>query len=143
MKPTLTTGQIWRTGLLAMLLAAALNTLIRLASLALFAIPADFFALTTAAPVLILTVLGTLGATFVFARLSRRGANPIKTFQIVALVVLLLSFIPNVFQLLDPNAGAAAALTLMSMHVVTVGIVVGLFSRLGTSARPLQEAVGA
>jgi hypothetical protein len=90
-------------------------------------------------PVVGLTVMGAIGATIVYAlmRTFMRGttANPNGAFVWVAVVVLILSFIPDyliIGQTSGPFAGGSwpSALTLALMHVVAAVIIVGSLTRL-------------
>ena len=83
----------------------------------------DTFMTLSLLPVALWSVLGTSGATLTFVAVRRYAANPKKTFIRIALVVLVLSFIPDILLLQiqsGPFGGAtpAAALVLMLMHVV-------------------------
>ncbi|WP_254864629.1 DUF6069 family protein [Halovivax gelatinilyticus] len=70
-------------------------------------------------PVFFLTIVGVIGATVVFGALTRRSDRPDRTFTLVAAVVLLASFAPDLYILSeDPDATAGAVAVLMVMHVV-------------------------
>ena len=72
------------------------------------------------------------GAVLVFALVSRFTANPIRTYQIIAFVVLLLSFLPDLAYPQSRMRGAnwPNAIALMGMHVVAWGICVTILSKL-------------
>jgi len=116
--------RIWFTGLLATAAAAAANA-------ALFFVVVNGFgvsdaALDRVAPTLVLSALGGLGGTFVFAVIARYARQPIRTFRLVSLAVLMVSFIPDFFA-----AGAttpAGVPTLLLMHVIAAAIIVGLLT---------------
>lgn len=70
-------------------------------------------------PVAIFSVLGAVGATVAYAVVDRLSETPDRTFVVVAVVVLLLSFVPDILMLqADPAATVPAAGVLMFMHVV-------------------------
>lgn len=74
-------------------------------------------------PVTLLTAAGAIGAVIVYALVDRRSSTPDRTFAVVAVVVLLLSFIPDFALLaLDDDATVGAVLVLMVMHV-TVAVI--------------------
>ena len=76
-------------------------------------------------PVTLLTVLGTVGAIFVYGGLTRVVADPDRAFLIVAVAVLVLSFIPDIALLeVDPGATVPGVVVLMLMHVVVAVICV-------------------
>ena len=94
-------------------------------------------------PVISTFVLVT-GAVLVFALVSRFAANPIRTYQIIAFVVLLLSFLPDLAYPQSHMHGAnwLNAVALMVMHVVAWGICVSMLSKLSTVAAHLAPVAG-
>ena len=68
----------------------------------------------------------------VFALVSRFTAKPIRTYQIIAFVFLLLSFLPDIAYPQSHMRGAnwPNAVALMVMHVVAYGICVSMLSKL-------------
>jgi uncharacterized membrane protein YhaH (DUF805 family) len=72
------------------------------------------------------------GAVLVFALVSRFTAKPIRTYQIIAFVFLLLSFLPDIAYPQSHMRGAnwPNAVALMVMHVVAYGICVSMLSKL-------------
>lgn len=90
----------------------------------IFDIPEAFPPLAGPAPAIFFTLVGMVGAVAVYALLRRVSAAPDRTFRRVALVVLLLSFIPDLMLLTEgaaeavPGVTLAGVVTLMVMHVV-------------------------
>lgn len=83
------------------------------------------FGALTAPPVLFLTIFGCIAATAVYGALTRISPYPDRVFTVLAGVVLLLSFIPNLIILAaDPTATLGAVMTLMGMHVAVAVICV-------------------
>lgn len=81
-------------------------------------------------PVVFLTTVGAVGGTGVYALVQRWSSNPRRTFGIIAGVVLLLSFVPDVTFVADqPGATTGAVATLMVMHVVAAVIVFSVLTR--------------
>jgi hypothetical protein len=78
------------------------------------------------------TFVFVTGAVLVFALVSRFAANPIRTYQIIAFVVLLLSFLPDIAYPQSHMRGAnwPNSVALMVMHVVAWGICVSMLSKL-------------
>lgn len=72
------------------------------------------------APVSVLTAVGVIGASVVYAVLDWRFSRPVRPFAIITWVVLLVSFVPNLVAL--PNASTGAIAILMFMHV-TVAVI--------------------
>ena len=80
-------------------------------------------------PVVMLTAIGTIAATIVYAILRAFMARPQKTFIWLSVIVLLVSFIPDyliIGNTTGPFAGGTlpSALTLMLMHVAAAIIIV-------------------
>jgi len=84
------------------------------------------------APVALFSALGAVGATVAYAVVDKFSETPDRTFTRVAVVVLLLSFVPDVLLLqAEPTATVPAVVVLMVMHVVVaVACVVSLTGRL-------------
>ncbi len=121
---------LW-VGPLAIVAALAANFIVRAIALAVLDIPADFMPLQTTA-FIPFTVVGLLGAIIVFAIIGRVARRPVRTFIIVAAVVLVLSFLPDIGLLASgaPGATLPGILVLMLLHVVAAVIVVALLVRL-------------
>ena len=119
------TGRVSRAGLLAAILSAAANALVLSVASAFFgsiAVPPG--QPLTLGPVVVASAVGAVGAAIALAVMSRLVRRPIRVFRIIAVVVLLLSFLPIVLQgVAGPSAG-----TLILMHVVSAAIVVGLLT---------------
>jgi hypothetical protein len=124
---------LW-VGPLAIVAAVIVNQIIRLIAVSLLGIGPEFMPLSFGPP-LFFSVIGVLGATIAFAIIARFAQRPIALFRTVALVVLLISFIPDVLVYTSqamPGATLPAVATLMIMHVAAWAICVQLFSRLTT-----------
>ena len=120
---------LW-AGPLAIVLALIANGIVRAIALAVLDIPADFMPLQSPA-FIFLTVVLLLGAIVTFAVIGRLSRRPVRTFQIVAAIVLVLSFLPDIGLLVSgaPGATLPGVLTLMLMHVIAAGVVVGVLGR--------------
>ena len=95
--------------------------------------PVPSFAPLTIGPPIVDTILGCLGAIFVFASL-----DSVRTYRRVAAVVLVLSFLPDVMLATshDMGGGWPEAIFLMMMHVVVWAICVTLLPGLSMSRLP-------
>lgn len=70
-------------------------------------------------PVALLSAVGVLGATGTYLVLDRLSDTPDRLFRLVAVAVLLVSFVPDVLLLsADPAATVPGVVVLMVMHVV-------------------------
>jgi len=93
-----------------------------------------FLPLTLIPPILF-TVVGVFGAVIVFALLGRFARYPITTFKRVAVLVLVISFVPDLLMLLtrfNPGTTLANVLVLMLMHVLAWTISVMMLIRLAS-----------
>ena len=120
---------LW-AGPLAIVLALIANGIVRAIALAVLDIPADFMQLQSPA-FIFLTVVLLLGAIVTFAIIGRLSRRPVRTFQIVAAIVLVLSFLPDIGLLVSgaPGATLPGVLVLLLMHVIAAGIVVWVLGR--------------
>jgi hypothetical protein len=98
----------------------------------------DFVPLATWQPTAVMTTLFLVVATIVFLIVNAFTANPPRVYNIVALIALIVSLIPNVMMLINP-AGVALpdsgpptagdAIILMVQHVVAYAITVWAFTK--------------
>ena len=123
-------SRVWVAGGAAFLLSLIANALVRILVKAVFPISHLFAALQEWQGIIFLTFVGVLGATVVFAILARLTKHAIRVFRGLALILLLLSFIPNILMLTTNGPGATipAVGSLMVMHVITAGITVWLLT---------------
>ena len=126
---------LWKSGLLALVAAVVANIAVRAGAVALFDIPAEFPPLASSGPVVFFTSVGTVGAVLVFAVIASMSRRPVAVFRVVAGVVLLVSFFPDLWLLSEqgaagfPGATAAGVGVLMGMHVVAAAIIVWAVER--------------
>ena len=126
---------LW-VGPLAVVTSIIANLVVRFVAVAALNPPAEFLPLNVVQPVF-LTVVGVTLAVISFAIVGRFARNPIQTYQTVALVALLISFVPDILLLVNansapfPGVNIGTVSALMLMHVVTWAITVTLLTRLG------------
>lgn len=119
-------------GVVALVSALVINGVILGTVLGLDAV--ESYENLAAPPVIFLATLGVVGATIVYAVLTRRSSTPDRAFIRVAAVVLLLSFLPNLNLLLtDDAAPAGAVVVLMVLHVPPAITSVASLTELGPS----------
>jgi|HubBroStandDraft_1064217.scaffolds.fasta_scaffold364015_1 hypothetical protein len=116
---------LWTRTLIAGALAVAVNLVILHFTKPL---APELLALDTL-PVVFWSVFGTIGAALSYRFICRRSATPHRTFIVVALIALALSFVPNVAFLAVPavrihGINAAGDYSLMAMHVAAAAIIV-------------------
>ena len=123
----------WYRGIAAVVLSVVVNA--GLVSLAVAAGIAPGFRPLAVAPVAIFSAVGAIGALVVYLALGRFTASPDRLFRAVAVVVLLLSFVPDVALLfVDEAATVAGVVVLMMMHATVAAICVWLIPE-GTATR--------
>jgi hypothetical protein len=121
---------LWLGAIMAVVGAVAATLATRALLLTVLDVPPEFPPLAGPGPTIFLTVVGAVGAVVVFAILGRVSSRPVARFRRVALIALVLSFLPDVWLLTDGAAGAfpgatpAAVGTLMVLHIVAAGVVV-------------------
>lgn len=127
-------GSVSVRALFAVVLASLVNAGIVFATQTLEIAP-DFMALRYP-PVVFLTVLGVLGAAAVYSRFDRIVEDRDRAFRRIAIVVLVISFVPDVALLaVDPAATVAGVVVLMAMHVVVAGVAVGVLTGMASGDR--------
>ena len=130
-EPRIAFGRLWWVGLLTIIAAVVVNTLILVLAKALFPVAPTFLPLQMY--FLPFTVFGSLGAIIVFALLGRFARRPISTFRRTVWIVLLVTFIPDLLVgFLRPYPGTTPLEvgTLMLMHLATAMICLNALTRL-------------
>src|SRR5450759_807487 len=113
--------RLWWVGALVIVISVAVNLLVNRAVLALF--PTVMMA---SGPIILFTIIGTLGAVLVFALVGWRATHPITLYYRIAGVALLLSFVPDIL-LFTIGFPVIVVEAYMFMHIVTAAIcVIGL-----------------
>ncbi len=126
-------SRLWWVGLLVIVVATVVNIVLALVATALLPRLAAFSPLG-AGPIGFFTFIGALGAVIVFALLGRFTRRPIRLFRIVAIIVLVLSLLPDLLMLaqpLFPSTTPTGVAVLMCLHVVAAAICVGMLTTLG------------
>lgn len=124
-------GKLLWVGPLTIVAAVAANAIVRLLAAAVLQPDPRFMPLSMAMPI-VFTTIGALGAVLVYAAVGRFAARPIRLYQRIALVALIVSFVPD-FLLLGggmPGANLATVGALILMHVVAWAVCVRLLTTL-------------
>ncbi len=106
--------------LVTLVVAVIGNLIVGFLAKAMFDIPEEFPPLGTVRYV-IFTVVGVLGAIAVYLLLAQKARNPIRAFQRIGWIVLILSMIPDIGLWVSnafPGTTPAGIVTLMVMHLV-------------------------
>lgn len=124
-------------GALATVLATIANAAISIALRSIVDPSSEFMPLGLPS-VIGLTIAGGVAATIVYGYILGRSPNPRSRFVQIAVVALLLSFIPDVALLAGfgpaQNATLERVLSLMAMHVVAALIIVTTLLRMAPTA---------
>ncbi len=84
-------------------------------------------------PTVLFTIVGLVGAVVVFGLILRFARRPARLFRGVALVVLVISLVPDALMLFSgsmPGVTVAGAVTLMLKHVASWAVAVGVLTTL-------------
>lgn len=124
---------LWKIGLIASVVSAIANLLLMLVTKPFLAVP-DSFGPLAVPPIILWSVIGAFGAIGVYALVRKFSSDPHKVFLIIAMVVLVLSFVPdvlliNVTQGVFGGAGWGAIIVLIIMHVISFAIVVAMLRK--------------
>jgi hypothetical protein len=123
-------GRLLKVGALAIGASVVANLIIRIIFVNLLGIGKEFPPLGWGPPI-IFTIMGVLGALIVFAIIARFGKRPIRLFRIIALVVLVLSLLPDLGLLnanTMPGTSLGSVIALMLMHVTAGAITIWLLT---------------
>ena len=107
------------------------NAIVYFIASAILRFPPEFPPLASVVPPILFTVMFTLVAVVVFAVVARRSSQPVRLYRIIAVVALILSFIPDLTlpgNPMFPGATPAAIGTLVVMHFVAAAITVYLLT---------------
>ena len=127
-------GKLLWVGPLAVAASVIANVLLRFIAVAAFNPPAEFMPLSIGMPVFF-TLVGCTLAVVVFALVGRFARQPIRTYQIIAVVALAISLVPDILLLATaeaspfPGATPGTVGSLMVMHVAAWAITVTLLTR--------------
>jgi Family of unknown function (DUF6069) len=128
-------GRLWWAGPLTILASILGVLIVRVIAVAILQPNPTPMSLGWVLPPLFTFILVT-GAVLVFALVGRFAKNPIRTYQIIAFVFLLISLLPDIGFARSPMPGASwpNAIALMIMHVVAWAICVSMLPKLSLEA---------
>jgi hypothetical protein len=121
---------LW-VGPLTVLVSIVAVLIVRIVAVALLHPPPEFTPLGWDSPI-VLTAVFVTSAALVFVLVARLASNAIRTFRIIAAVVLLLSFLPDIAvgRSQTPGATWPDALALMAMHIAAWAVCVSMLTKL-------------
>ena len=86
----------------------------------------------SAMPIIMSATIPTLLASIVFFFLNKYTTNGFKIFRVIAIILLILSFMPPFFGI--PNVTIPYAIALNTMHVVVVGVLLYFLNSLNKTS---------
>ncbi len=125
--------RLWWIVPLTIVLAALGNLMISFLGVAFFGVPSTF-PLLQPGPVIASTVVFLLLATVAFIVIGHFSRHPIRVYRLVALVAVVLSFLNPLAALAGwfpvPGMNLTIFWTMISMHIISAIITIGLFTTL-------------
>ncbi|HYI14682.1 MAG TPA: DUF6069 family protein [Thermomicrobiales bacterium] len=124
-------GHFAKIGLATVVAAVLANVLFYYIGSAFVTYDPDFVVLSNVSGAVIFTLAAAVVAVSLYAALVRFTDNPVRNFNIIAAVVLVLSIIPDYTMILDePGSSFGQATILALMHVVAAAVIVLMLTTL-------------
>jgi hypothetical protein len=122
-------GRFALVGLGTVIAAVLANLLVYLIGSVVVGYDPQFIVLANASGTILFTVVPAIVAVLLYAVLLRFSSNPARIFTNIAIVVLILSLIPDLTYIPSvPGASSGQTATLMVMHVVAAAVIVSILT---------------
>ena len=129
-------GRFALVGLGTVIAAVLANLLVYLIGSVVVGYDPQFVVLANASGTILFTVVPAIVAVLLYAILLRFSSNPARIFTNIAIVVLILSLIPDLTYIPSvPGATSGQTAILMLMHVVAAAVIVSMLTTLTRSQR--------
>ncbi len=129
-------GRFALIGLATVAAAVLANLLVYALGSAVVGYDPQFVVLANASGTILFTVVPAIVAVLLYAALLRFTSNPARIFTNIAVVVLVLSLIPDLIYIPSvPGATSGQTAILMLMHVVAAVVIVSMLTTLTRSRR--------
>jgi hypothetical protein len=129
--PTVSWGRFALIGLGTVVAAVLANLLVYALGSAVVGYDPGFVVLANASGTILFTVVPAIVAVLLYAVLMRFSGNPARIFTNIAVVVLIVSLIPDLTYIPSvPGATSGQTAILMLMHVVAAGVIAGMLTTL-------------
>lgn len=127
-------GRFALVGLGTVAAAVIANLLVSALGSAVVGYDPGFIVLANASGTILFTVVPAIVAVLLYAVLMRFSGNPARVFTNIAVVVLIVSLIPDLTYIPSvPGATSGQTAILMLMHVVAAGVIVSMLTTLTRS----------
>jgi len=127
-------GRFARIGLATVVAAVIANTLFYYICSPFVHFDAEFKVLTNPSGAIIFTLVPAIVAVLLYAALLRYNSNPVRTFNIISAVVLVVSVIPDVTYIPTvPGSSNGQTAVLILMHIIAAAVITPMLT---TLARP-------
>jgi Family of unknown function (DUF6069) len=129
-------GRFALVGLGTVIAAVLANLLVYLIGSVVVGYDPQFIVLANASGTILFTVVPAIVAVLLYAVLLRFSSNPARIFTNIAIVVLILSLIPDLTYIPSvPGASSGQTAILMVMHVVAAAVIVSILTTQTRSQR--------
>ncbi len=129
-------GRFALVGLGTVIAAVLANLLVYLIGSVVVGYNPQFVVLANASGTILFTVVPAIVAVLLYAALIRFTSNPARIFTNIAIVVLILSLIPDLTYIPSvPGASSGQTAILMVMHVVAAAVIVSILTTQTRSQR--------
>ena len=129
-------GRFALVGLGTVIAAVIANLLVYALGSAIVGYDQRFVVLANASGTILFTVVPAIVAVLLYAALMRFSGNPARIFTNIAVVVLIVSLIPDLTYIPSvPGATSGQTTILMLMHVVAAAVIVRMLTTLTRSRR--------
>ena len=129
-------GRFALVGLSTVIAAVLANLLVYLIGSVVVSYDPQFVVLANASGTILFTVVPAIVAVLLYAVLLRFTSNPARIFTNIAIVVLIVSLIPDLTYIPSvPGASSGQTAILMLMHVVAAAVIVWMLTTLTRSRR--------
>jgi Family of unknown function (DUF6069) len=129
--PAFGRGRFVLVGLATVAAAVIANLLVYLLGSVVVGYDPQFIVLANASGTILFTVVPAIVAVLVYAALMRVTSNPARIFTTIAVVVLVVSLIPDLTYIPSvPGATSGQIAVLMLMHVVAAIVIVSMLTTL-------------
>ncbi len=134
--PAVSRGRFALVGLGTVAAAVIANLLVYVLGSVVVGYDPGFVVLANAGGTILFTVVPAIVAVLLYAVLMRFTGNPARIFTNIAVVVLIVSLIPDLTYIPSvPGASSGQTAILMLMHVVAAGVIVWMLTTFTRSPR--------